>query len=52
MSDAKPVVFVTRNVPEAVEERLARDYRARLNAETGGRARLSSSQAAQVPMRS
>jgi hypothetical protein len=27
MSDAKPVVFVTRNLPEAVEERLARDYR-------------------------
>jgi lactate dehydrogenase-like 2-hydroxyacid dehydrogenase len=29
----KPVVLVTRKLPEAVEARLARDYRARLNAE-------------------
>jgi hypothetical protein len=31
MSAAKPVVFVTRKLPEAIEERLTRDYRARLN---------------------
>ncbi len=30
MSD-KPVVLVTRKLPEAVEERLRRDYEARLN---------------------
>ena len=28
---AKPVVFVTRKLPEAVEARLGRDYEARLN---------------------
>ncbi len=31
MSDRKPVVLVTRKLPEAVEARLARDYDARLN---------------------
>lgn len=31
MNDSKPVVFVTRKLPAAVEERLARDYDARLN---------------------
>jgi lactate dehydrogenase-like 2-hydroxyacid dehydrogenase len=29
----KPVVFVTRKLPKAVEERLRRDYEARLNSD-------------------
>ncbi len=31
MTASKPVVFVTRKLPEAVEERLRRDYQPRLN---------------------
>jgi lactate dehydrogenase-like 2-hydroxyacid dehydrogenase len=31
MTASKPIVFVTRKLPEAVEERLRRDYEARLN---------------------
>lgn len=33
MAGAKPVVLVTRKLPQAVEERLLRDYDARLNAD-------------------
>jgi lactate dehydrogenase-like 2-hydroxyacid dehydrogenase len=33
MAAAKPVVFVTRKLPEAVEDRLRRDYAPRLNAD-------------------
>jgi lactate dehydrogenase-like 2-hydroxyacid dehydrogenase len=33
MGVEKPVVFVTRKLPEAVEERLRRDYQPRLNAD-------------------
>jgi lactate dehydrogenase-like 2-hydroxyacid dehydrogenase len=32
MNDAKPVVFVTRKLPDAVEERLRRDFAPKLNA--------------------
>ena len=31
MTASKPVVFVTRKLPEAVEQRLLRDYAPRLN---------------------
>ena len=31
MSDKPPIVLVTRKLPDAVEDRLGRDYQARLN---------------------
>ena len=33
MSDKPPVVLVTRKLPDAVEDRLGRDYQARLNSD-------------------